>query len=87
MIVINSRFVNNCFLKCRPPLFELLLIIQHKSDDPAFHVQYMVYCMSFQKVGSRVPSKARANLVVNEPPLYLINLPPKESKSINREVH
>ena len=38
MLIINSRFFHDHFWKCRPPLFELLLIIRHKSADPAFHV-------------------------------------------------
>ena len=41
MFIINSRVCNNYFLKCRPPLFELLLVIRHKSADPAFHVRYI----------------------------------------------
>ena len=40
MLVINSRILNHCFWKCRPPFFNFLLIIRHKSADPTFHVWY-----------------------------------------------
>ena len=40
MLVINNQNFNDYFWKCRPPIFEFLLIIQHKSADPAFHVRY-----------------------------------------------
>ena len=40
VLVINSQFINNFYWKCQPPLFELLLIIQHKSVDHAFRVRY-----------------------------------------------
>ena len=43
MLVINSQKINNYFWKCRPPLFELLLIIRHQSADHAFHVRYIRY--------------------------------------------
>ena len=43
MVVINSQILSKW--KCRPPLFEVLLIIWHKSANPTFHVPYRwSYC-------------------------------------------
>ena len=42
MLVINSQLFNDYFRMCRPPLFELLLLIRHKSANHAFHIWYQL---------------------------------------------
>ena len=69
MLIINSQNNNNNKIwKCRPPLFELLLIIRHKSAEPTFHVRYPNLQMPQPK--NRPQPKCDAHVLVCEFPLW-----------------